>query len=131
LRILHCSFAAGVSFAMTAAVVVRMLCLRRRVIKYLGREHARVYTSAVAVFVESNALFSMFTIVCAIPGTHIIGPTYFSFANYTMVHAAVCRRLLYWTSPIYVHFAGYLYWSACSSRSLWQGMGGDDCFANR
>jgi hypothetical protein len=85
----HCSFAAGMSITLTIAVVVRMLCYRRWVIKTLGREHAGVYTSAVAVFVESNALFSILTIACAIPGTHFLGRDYLSFASSAVTHAAV------------------------------------------
>ena len=93
----HCSvllalfalFAVALAAGMTVAIIIRMMYIRRRVFKFCGPSHAKVYTSAAAIFVESNALFTIFSIVCAVHQSHILGQRYFSVANYPIMQSAV------------------------------------------
>lgn len=56
----------GFNVFSTLAIVGRMLYLRKRAIKSLGKEHARVYTGIASVFIESGALYSSVSLIYSI-----------------------------------------------------------------
>ena len=46
---------------MTAAIVGRIMFLRKNVMNTIERDHATTYTNIAAIFVESGALYSGFS----------------------------------------------------------------------
>jgi len=53
------SMTIAINATMTLAIAYRLMSMRRRVTTMLGAEHARTYTSVVAMIVESAAVYSV------------------------------------------------------------------------
>ena len=56
----------SLNVVITVAIVYRVLTMRRSVVTLLGEEHAKMYTSIIAMAVESAAIYATTGIVCII-----------------------------------------------------------------
>ncbi len=54
------------NICITAALAFRLMKMRRAVIKNLGRDHAKLYTSVIAMIVESGAIYAVVGLACII-----------------------------------------------------------------
>jgi len=62
----YVSLTISLNIIVTALICGRLLSLRREIGKVLGPSHAKMYTSIIAILVESAALFTVFGIVYVI-----------------------------------------------------------------
>jgi len=56
-------FSVSINILATLAIVGRLLWKRKTIIALLGKEHSRIYTGVVSMFIESAAIYSVFGII--------------------------------------------------------------------
>ena len=92
--VIHCGLSAGLNVLMTLTIVSRMIYLRQNVIDVLGAEHAKLYTSVAAMFVESGAIYSILTFICSLHVSRVLGKEFQSVVFLALVQTTVCSASL-------------------------------------
>lgn len=92
--IMHCTFSELLNLAVTISIIWRMLYLRRYITDALGPDHAKMYTSVSAMFVESGAIFSVLMLICNVQLRRKLGLGFESVVYAIMGQATASLSLL-------------------------------------